>query len=92
MKLKRILAGLAFGSLLVGCGGPEVDEATAADTLVTNEQGLCEGWANGARKCSFKCTSTSSWITLTSDIPQNGCQDRADSICGRHAYGACWSM
>ncbi|RKI38775.1 hypothetical protein D7Y27_23200 [Corallococcus sp. AB004] len=96
MHVKTLIASLAFGSLLMACGGMEPEtEAQASDpqapSLATTEQGLCDGWDNGARRCSFKCTSTSGWITLDTPVAKNNCQATGDSVCGRHAYGACWS-
>ncbi|RKH67554.1 hypothetical protein [Corallococcus aberystwythensis] len=93
MKMKTLLASLAFGSLLMACGGMET-EAPMPETpsITTSEQPLCEGWDDGARRCSIKCTSTSTWLTLTDNVPKGGCQDRANHYCGRTAYGACWSF
>ncbi|RKH67553.1 hypothetical protein [Corallococcus aberystwythensis] len=97
MHVKTLIASLAFGSLLMACGGMEPGlEAHASDSttpsLATTEQGLCEGWDDGARRCSIKCTSTSGWITLDTPIAKGHCQETANSFCGRNAYGACWSF
>lgn len=94
MKMKTLLASLAFGSFLMACGGVETTQEPTTETpaITTAEQPLCEGWDNGARRCSIKCTSTSVWLTLTDNVPKGGCQDRADYYCGRPAYGACWTL
>ncbi|MBN9685821.1 MULTISPECIES: hypothetical protein [unclassified Corallococcus] len=93
MHVKTLIASLAFGSLLMACGPEAGLEAHASDApaLATTEQGLCEGWDDGARRCSIKCTSTSGWITLDTPIAKGHCQETANSFCGRTAYGACWS-
>ncbi|WP_223645848.1 hypothetical protein [Corallococcus sp. EGB] len=94
MRLKMVVASLGFGSLLMACGGMEGEGVAQDDgaSLATTEQGLCDGYAKGARRCSVKCTSTSTWVILNDSVPEGGCQAKADSVCGRPAYGACWSF
>ena len=66
--------------------------ATDEPSLNTSEQALCEGYDNGARRCTFRCTSGSQWYWYEpGQVPYGQCQDYANAFCGRTAYGACWS-
>ncbi len=91
MKMKTLLVGLVSGFLLSACGAPLPEEG--ADELGTTEGMICEGWAAGARRCSWKCTSTSSWYSVgVGVVGQNDCTEYARQQCGRTAYGTCWSF
>jgi hypothetical protein len=94
MKMKTLLLGVVAGFVLSACGGPIEDEgAVTAEEITTSESALCEGWDAGARRCTWKCTSTSSWYSVQAGYVSYGhCQDFANSQCGRTAYGACWSF
>ncbi|MHA7630556.1 hypothetical protein [Corallococcus sp. M7] len=96
MRLKTIVASFAFGSLLMACGGMEGEEGVAQDTqpsLVTSEQGLCEGYAAGARICTFRCTAGGGWYAYpVNSVPYGQCQDYANSFCGGTAAATCWSF
>lgn len=96
MNLKNLFISVAFGGLLSACGGP-IDEAPEATEVIpesfeTTEQMICEGWDNGGRYCSYKCTSTSEWrVFAYGTVAYGSCQEAANRACGRTAYGACWS-
>ncbi|OJT17171.1 hypothetical protein BO221_46460 [Archangium sp. Cb G35] len=93
MKMKTLLLGVACGFLLSACGGPIEEEAAPApvEELGTVQGALCEGWDSGARRCSFKCTSTSTWWTTYSSVAYGDCTEFARRECGFTAYGTCWS-
>ncbi|MCY1042204.1 hypothetical protein OV208_12840 [Corallococcus sp. bb12-1] len=92
--MKTLFVSLAFGSLLAACGGMETEGMVEeTPSLATTEQNLCEGWDNGANRCTFKCTSGSGWLWYApGQIAYGQCQAAADAYCGRSAYGACWSF
>lgn len=93
MKLKTLLIGLASGFLLTACGGPGPDEMTGEDTLGTTEGAVCEGYDSGARRCSYKCYSTSTWASFaTNSVPKNGCGEAATAACGHTPNATCWSF
>ncbi|WIG92613.1 hypothetical protein [Myxococcus sp. SDU36] len=87
-KAMTLFASVSLGFLISACGGPELEDADGS-TLTTAEQAICEGYAPGA-VCTFKCTSTSDW-TFVGGVAYGQCQSVANRICGRTAYGACWS-
>ncbi|MDY7227381.1 hypothetical protein [Hyalangium rubrum] len=97
MNLKTVIVSLAFGGLLAACGGPidEVADNTAVpiSDIGETEQGICEGWDNGARNCTFKCTASDyrHWYGYN-DVPYGQCHDRAVQYCGREPYSVCWSI
>ncbi|MBM7113850.1 hypothetical protein [Archangium primigenium] len=90
---KTLLMAFVSGLLLAACGAPGPEELQIpTDELATSQSALCEGWDSGARRCSFKCYSDSTWWTTTSGtVAHNQCQEFANNACGRTAYGACWS-
>lgn len=97
MKLKTLFLGLACGFLLSACGGidPAQEESTpsAEPTLSTSQQGICEGWDAGARRCSYKCTSTSEWRAFAAyTVAYGDCVEAGTRACGRVPYGSCWSI
>jgi hypothetical protein len=93
MKMKTLLLGVACGFLLSACGGPIEEEPVTAEELGTVESALCEGWDSGARRCSWKCTSTSSWYSVAAGAVAYGqCTEFATAQCGRTPYGVCWSF
>ncbi|GEN05655.1 hypothetical protein MFU01_06920 [Myxococcus fulvus] len=96
MSLKALLVGIAAG-FLAACGGMENDPAATPAPeemeLSTVENALCEGWDRGARSCCFKCTSSSEWTCYAPGaIGWGQCTDQANAVCGRTAYGVCWSF
>jgi hypothetical protein len=93
MKIKTLLVGVVSGFLLAACGGPIEEEATVTeDELGTVEGALCEGWDSGARRCSFRCTSTSTWWSAPSGyVAYGNCSEYAKSQCGFTANAVCWS-
>jgi hypothetical protein len=95
MKMKTLLLGVACGFLLSACGGPIEEEAvTGEEQLGTVEGGLCEGWDSGARRCTWKCTSSSStWYSVAAgSVAYGHCTEFATSQCGRTPYATCWSF
>ncbi|WP_426754298.1 hypothetical protein [Myxococcus sp. Y35] len=89
-KAMTLVASISLGFLVSACGGPELEEVDAdGSTLTTAEQAICEGYEPGA-VCTFKCTSTSDWTYLY-NVAYGQCQSEANRVCGRTAYGACWS-
>ncbi|NOK38584.1 hypothetical protein D7W79_14725 [Corallococcus exercitus] len=95
MHLKTFIASLAVGSLLAACGGVETEEGTGDPTpsLATSEQGLCEGYDNGARRCSVRCTANGPWFFFEPGIVYYGeCQPFGASYCGRTPSATCWSF
>ncbi|QDE85377.1 hypothetical protein [Myxococcus xanthus] len=87
-KAMTLFASVSLGFLVSACGGPEMEDADGS-TLTTAEQAICEGHIPGA-VCTFKCTSTSNW-TYLHGVTYGNCQSEANRVCGRTAYGACWS-
>lgn len=95
MHLKTLFASLAVGTLLAACGGVETEEGAGAPTpsLATSEQGLCEGYAAGARRCSVRCTANGSWFLYEPGILYYGeCQAHGTSYCGHTPSATCWSF
>ncbi|MFP2906968.1 hypothetical protein ACLESD_18370 [Pyxidicoccus sp. 3LFB2] len=95
MKLKSLIIGLALGGLVTACGGaPEELTGTEQETPVGEaEQGICEGYDNGARHCTFKCTAGDfrHWYGYN-DVAYGRCHDVAVRDCGREPYSVCWSI
>jgi hypothetical protein len=94
MHLKSLITSLALGSLLSACGGVEVEDGQRAlePSLATSEQGLCEGYDNGARRCSVRCTANGPWFFFEPGIVYYGeCQAFSRSYCGREPSATCWS-
>jgi hypothetical protein len=91
MNMKMMLMGLVSGLMLAACGGTEDAQEPVAEELSTVQSALCEGWDSGARRCSFKCYSDSTWWTYSGSVAYGQCQDFANSQCGRTAYGSCWT-
>lgn len=93
MKLKTLMMSLAFGALLSACGGPLPEEGVdnPADELGATEQGVCEGWDNGGRRCTWKCSSSGPWIYATSPVSYGGCTAYANDFCRGTAASVCWS-
>lgn len=95
MHLKTLFASLAVGTLLAACGGVETEEGTSEQTpsLATSEQGLCEGYDAGARRCSVRCTANGPWFLYEPGILYYGeCQAHGASYCGRTPSATCWSF
>jgi hypothetical protein len=95
MKIKTLLVGVVSGFLLSACGGPIEEEATVtSDELTTSEAALCEGWNSGARRCTWKCTSSAStWYSVQAGyVAYGNCTEYANAQCGRTAYATCWSF
>ena len=92
MKMKMLL-GLVSGLLLAACGGPGPEATDSHEPPGTSGSSVCEGWDAGARRCTWKCTSSASqWSSLGVGVVANGqCQDFANAQCGRTAYATCWS-
>jgi pectin methylesterase-like acyl-CoA thioesterase len=94
MKLKNLMMSLAFGVLLSACGAPLPEETESTEQeFGTTSQALCEGWDNGGRYCTFRCTSTQTnhYFAGYGDVPYGNCREYADRYCGRTAYSVCWS-
>jgi hypothetical protein len=93
MKMKTLLLGVVSGFLLSACGGPiEEETPVTQEELSTVEGALCEGWDSGARRCSFRCTSTSTWwLTAPGTVAYGQCTDFARTQCGFTASATCWS-
>ncbi|MFP2924201.1 hypothetical protein ACLESO_03075 [Pyxidicoccus sp. 3LG] len=93
MKLKTLMMSLAFGALLSACGGPLPEEGvdSSADVLGDTEQGVCEGWEAGGRRCTWKCSSDGRWIYATGSVSYGGCRAYADDFCKGSAVSVCWS-
>lgn len=94
MKMKTLLLGVACGFLLSACGGPIEEETVPApvEELGMVQGALCEGWDDGGRRCSYKCTSTSTWWSAPAGAVAYGqCTEYAKYQCGFTAYGTCWS-
>jgi hypothetical protein len=91
--MKTLLLGLVSGILLAACGAPTPEEMDSQEQIGTSEGALCEGWDAGARRCSWKCTSSATlWTSVGVGVVGYGqCQDYANSQCGRTAYSTCWS-
>ncbi|MFP2957086.1 hypothetical protein ACLEPN_04430 [Myxococcus sp. 1LA] len=87
-KAMAVFASVSLGFLVSACGGPEMEDADGS-TLTTAEQAICEGYIPGAI-CTFKCTSSSPW-EFAGGVEWGNCQNVANTICRRTAYGACWS-
>ncbi len=94
--MKKLVGFIAVG-FLVGCGGPEVDVNASGDEapVASVEQGICEGFNNGARVCSAKCGGSWYSVGVYPGIDSGGCGAAADSYCrywfGTGSSGACWS-
>jgi hypothetical protein len=63
------------------------------------EQGICEGWNAGARRCTARCANVGNgfWFYV-GDYPAvqyGGCGTAADAFCrqnfGTYATATCWS-
>jgi hypothetical protein len=93
VKLKTLMMSLAFGALLSACGGPLPEEGvdSSADAIGSTEQGVCEGWDSGARRCSFRCSAGGRWIYATSPVAYGGCTAYANDFCAGNAVASCWS-
>ena len=92
MNLKTFVVGLAFGGMLAACGPAEELPEPRESEVGTAEQGVCEGWDSGARRCSFKCTANGGWLFYDAGaIAYGGCRDAADAFCRGSAYAVCWS-
>ncbi|WP_224243156.1 hypothetical protein [Hyalangium gracile] len=92
MKLKTLMMSLAFGALLSACGGPLPEEGVSSgDELGVAEQGVCEGWENGGRRCTWKCSADGRWIYATSNVSYGGCTAYANDFCKGNAVSVCWS-
>jgi hypothetical protein len=94
MNLKCLLLSMVAGGLLSACGGAagELPDELPPQ-LGETEQGICEGWENGARNCTFKCTESDyrHWYGY-GDVPYGQCHDRAVAYCKREPHSACWSI
>ncbi|ADO70551.1 uncharacterized protein STAUR_2753 [Stigmatella aurantiaca DW4/3-1] len=94
MNVKSLILSVSLGGLLAACGGsPEELPADPSSPLGETEQGICEGWENGARHCTFKCTANDyrHWAGY-GDVAYGQCHDLAVRYCGREPYSACWSI
>lgn len=93
MKLKTLMMSLAFGAFLSACGGPLPEEGvdSMADEVGTAEQGVCEGWESGGRRCTWKCSSGGIWIYATGQVSYGGCTAYANDFCKGTAVSVCWS-
>ncbi len=93
MKLKTLMMSVAFGALLSACGGalPEEGVESSPDEYGVAEQGVCEGWDAGGRRCTWKCSSTGPWIYATSPVAYGGCTAYANDFCRGTAVAVCWS-
>ena len=95
VNLKKLIIGLASGVFFTACGGPLPEEGMEAAVEVEEvgdvEQGYCEGWDDGARKCTWRCTANGPWIWATSPVAYGGCRAYADDFCRGNAYAVCWS-
>lgn len=96
--MKKLLGSVAVGFLLAGCGGAEVDDTAAGDEaeVASVEQGICEGFNNGARRCTAKCGNNWYYVGYYPTIGSGDCGNAANSFCianfGVGASGACWSF
>ncbi|QSQ18959.1 hypothetical protein JY651_26790 [Pyxidicoccus parkwayensis] len=98
MKLNTFIIGLSLGGLLAACGGAP-EEMTGSQTpadespIGETEQGVCEGYDNGARHCTFKCTANDfrHWYAYNA-VAWGQCHDVAVRDCGREPYSVCWSI
>ncbi|WP_164013464.1 hypothetical protein [Pyxidicoccus trucidator] len=95
MKLKTLMMSLAFGAFLSACGGPlpeeGADSSVEVEVLGDTEQGVCEGWDAGGRRCTWKCSSNGIWIYATSPVAYGGCNAYANNFCKGNAVSVCWS-
>lgn len=94
MKLKTLMMSMAFGALLSACGGPVTEEGEVTEQEIgSTSQALCEGWDNGGRYCTFRCTSsqTTHYFAGYGDVPYGNCTEYANRYCGRTAVSVCWS-
>ncbi|NVJ23404.1 hypothetical protein HUW62_19450 [Myxococcus sp. AM011] len=93
MKMKTLIIGLAFGSLLTACGGAPEEVADTESPIGEAEQGVCEGYDQGARHCTFKCTANDwrHWYGYN-DVAWGQCENVARRDCGREPYSVCWSI
>lgn len=95
--MKRLVGSIAVGFLLAGCGGVEMEANASAEepTVVTMEQGICEGWSQGARWCTAKCGGTWYYVGNYPYIGNGDCTAAGDNFCMYHfgvwSSGACWS-
>jgi hypothetical protein len=92
--MKTLIISLSLGGLLAACGGaPEEMPADTETPVGETEQGICEGYENGARHCTFKCTANDfrHWYGYN-DVAWGQCHDVAVRDCGREPYSACWSI
>jgi hypothetical protein len=89
------------GFLLVGCGGPEADgnETSTEPVLSEAQQGICEGFNNGAYWCTAECNDGENrwyYVGTYPGIPNGGCASAAEAFCrnnlGVGHNGACWSF
>ena len=92
MKLITLIIGLSLSGLLAACGGAP-EELTESETpLGEAEQGVCEGYASGARHCTFKCTRDGiRYWTGYNQVAYGQCHDLAVRYCGKEPYEVCWS-